>query len=84
MVAGLAARLRDRIAAAGFTHGTIDDFSDKQLSESVVQYAPGHQREAKAVGRVLGISRRAPVAAAGRALAPDANVIVIAGADTAG
>jgi LytR cell envelope-related transcriptional attenuator len=82
-VPGLAARLRDQIAAAGFRKGTINDFSDQQLSESIVQYAPGHQAEAEAVGRRLGISQRAPVTADSRALAGDATVIVIAGADKA-
>jgi hypothetical protein len=82
-VPGLAAALRDQIAAAGFKKGTIDTFSDQQLAESVIQYAPGRQAEAKAVGRRVGISRREPVTADGRALAPDATVIVIAGADKA-
>jgi LytR cell envelope-related transcriptional attenuator len=82
-VPGLAAALRDRIAAAGFESGTIDDYSDKQLAASVVQYAPGHQAEADAVGRRVGISRREPVTADSRALAGDAMVIVIAGADKA-
>ena len=82
-VPGLAAALRDQIAAAGFKEGTIDVFSDQQLAESVVQYAPGHQAEAKAVSRRVGISRREPVAAGSRALAGDATVIVIAGADKA-
>jgi hypothetical protein len=80
-VPGLAAALSDQIAAAGFKKGTIDDYSDKQLAESVVQYAPGHGAEAKAVRRTVGISQRAPVTAASRALAGDATVIVIAGAD---
>jgi LytR cell envelope-related transcriptional attenuator len=82
-VPGLAAALRDQIAAAGFKKGTINDFSDQQLAESVVQYAPGHQAEAKAVSRTVGISEREPVTADGRALAGDATVIVIAGADKA-
>jgi hypothetical protein len=82
-VPGLAAALRDQIAAAGFKKGTINDFSDQQLTESVVQYAPGHQAEAKAVSRRVGISQRQPVAADSRALAGDATVIVIAGADKA-
>jgi hypothetical protein len=81
MVAGLAARLSEEIAAAGYRQGAIDDYSDKQLAASVVQYAPGHQAEAKAVGRTLGISRREPVTESGRALAEHATVIVIAGAD---
>jgi hypothetical protein len=79
----LAAALSAQIAAAGFKKGTINDYSDKQLAESVVQYAPGHQAEAKAVGRRLGISQREPVTADSRALGGDATVIVIAGADKA-
>jgi hypothetical protein len=82
-VPGLAAALRDQIAAAGFKRGTIDVFSDQQLAQSVVQYAPGHQAEAKAVSRIVGIGQRAPATADSRALAGDAAVIVIAGADKA-
>jgi LytR cell envelope-related transcriptional attenuator len=82
-VPGLAAALRDQIAAAGFQKGTINDFFDQQLTESVVEYAPGHQAEAKAVSRTVGIGQREPVTAASRALAGDATVIVIAGADKA-
>jgi hypothetical protein len=82
-VPGLAAALRDQIAAAGFRKGTINVFSDQQLTESVVQYAPGHEAEAKAVSRTVGVSQREPVTADSRALAGDATVIVIAGADKA-
>jgi LytR cell envelope-related transcriptional attenuator len=82
-VPGLAAALSDQIAAAGFKKGTIDVFSDQQLAESVVQYAPGHQAEAKAVSLRVGISQREPVTPDSRALAGDATVIVIAGADKA-
>lgn len=82
-VPGLAATLRDQITAAGFRKGTIDVFSDQQLAASVVQYAPGHQAAAKAVGRRVGIGQREPVTANSRALAGDATVIVIAGADKA-
>jgi LytR cell envelope-related transcriptional attenuator len=82
-VPGLAATLRDQLAVAGFRKGTIDVFSDHQLVESVVQYAPGQQAAAEAVGRRLGISQRGPVTPDSRALAGDATVIVIAGADMA-
>jgi siroheme synthase (precorrin-2 oxidase/ferrochelatase) len=82
-VPGLAAALREQIAAAGFKKGMIDVFSDQQLAESVVQYAPGHQAEAKAVSRTLAINQREPITANSRALAGDATVIVIAGADKA-
>jgi LytR cell envelope-related transcriptional attenuator len=82
-VSGLAAGLRDEIAAAGFKRGMIDVYSDQQLATSVVQYAPGHEADAKAVSGRLGISRREPVSANSRARAGDATVIVIAGADKA-
>jgi hypothetical protein len=82
-VPGLAAALRDQIAAAGFKKGMINEFSDQQLAASVVQYVPGHQAEAQAIGRRFGISQREPVTADSRALAGDATVIVIAGADKA-
>jgi hypothetical protein len=82
-VNGLAAALRDQIAAAGFKKGTINVFSDQPLAESVVEYEPGHRAEAEAVGRIVGISQREPVTANSRALAGDATVIVIAGADKA-
>jgi LytR cell envelope-related transcriptional attenuator len=82
-VPGLAAALRDQIAAAGFKKGMIDVFSNQQLAESVVQYAPGHKAEAIAVSRTVGITRSEPVTADSRALAGDATVVVIAGADKA-
>jgi hypothetical protein len=82
-VPGLAAALRDEIAAAGFKRGMIDVYSDQQLATSVVQYAQGHEADAKAVSGRLGISRREPVSANSRALVADAKVIVIAGADKA-
>jgi hypothetical protein len=82
-VPGLAATLSDEVGAAGFKVGTITNFTDQQLAESVVQYAPGHQAEARAVSRRLGIAQREPVNPSSQALAGDAGVIVIAGADKA-
>jgi hypothetical protein len=82
-VPGLAAALRDRVVAAGFGKGIINVFSDQRLAASVVQYAPGRQAAARAVGRALGIGRSEPLAATGRILAGDATVVVIAGTDVA-
>jgi hypothetical protein len=83
-VPGLAATLSDQIGAAGFKIGTITNFSpNQQLAESVVQYAPGHGAEAKAVGRRIGVNQREPISQSSLALAGDAAVIVIAGADKA-
>lgn len=82
-VPGLAAMLSGQLAAARFRQGPIDDYPDKPLTDSVVQYAPGREADARAVGRRLGISRLAPATADSRALAADATVIVLAGADQA-
>ena len=82
-VPGLAATLSDEVDKAGFKIGTITNFSDQQLAESVVQYAPGHEAEGRAVSRRLGIGQREPVNPSSQALAGDATVIVIAGADKA-
>jgi hypothetical protein len=80
-VPGLAATLSDEVTAAGFNVGTITNFSDQQLAESVVQYTPGHEREAAAVSRRLKISQREATNPTSQELAGDATVIVIAGAD---
>jgi hypothetical protein len=82
-VPGLAATLSDEVGAAGFKVGTITNFSDQQLAESVVQYAPGHEAEARAVSRRLKINQREPVSSSSQTLAGDATVVVIAGADKA-
>jgi hypothetical protein len=83
-VPGLAASLGDRAEEFGFQVGTVADFSpNQQLAESVVHYAAGHEREAAAVGRKLGISQREPANPDSQGLAGDATVIVIAGADKA-
>jgi hypothetical protein len=83
MVDGLAARLREQLAAAGFRRGAIAVFPDQQRAASVVQYAPGRRAAARAVGRALGVASLQPATADARALAGGAAVVVIAGADQA-
>jgi hypothetical protein len=82
-VPGLAATLSDEVGAAGFQVGTITNFTDQQLEQSVVQYTAGHEPEARAVSRRLDINQREPVTPSSQTLAGDATVIVIAGADKA-
>ena len=83
-VPGLAATLGDQVGAAGFEVGTIANFSpNQQLAESVVQYAQGHERQAAAVSRRLGIPQREAVNPSSQELAGDATVIVLVGADKA-
>jgi hypothetical protein len=82
-VPGLATTLADQVTAAGFQPGTVANFLNQGLAESVVQYAPGHEREAAAVSRRLDINQREAATADSRKLAGDATVIVIVGGDKA-
>jgi len=82
-VPGLAKSLGDEAERVGFEVGTIANTLDQteQRAESVVRYAPGHERDARVVGRRLGISQREAIDPDTQALAGDATVVVIAGAD---
>jgi hypothetical protein len=82
-VPGLAKQVGDEVESHGFTLGTVANTADQQQqrAESVVLYAPGHEREAMAVSRRLSINQRQPIDPASQELAGDATVVVIAGAD---
>jgi hypothetical protein len=80
-VPGLAAQIGDQIEGFGFDLGTVTNSTDQERAESVVLFAPGHQREAVAVGRRLSIDQRERVDAESQGLAGDATVVVIAGID---
>ena len=54
---------------------------DQERAESVVLYAPGSEREAADVARRLDIPQREAIDAESQALAGDATVVVVAGAD---
>ena len=54
---------------------------EQQRAESVVLYATGHKREAVVVSRRLKIPQREPIDPDSQALAGDASVVVVAGAD---
>ena len=81
----LAKQVGDQVESYGFELGTVANSADQeqQRAESVVLYAPGHQREAQAVNKRLGIAQREPIDPASQELAGDATVVVIAGADLA-
>ncbi|MBN1529722.1 MAG: LytR C-terminal domain-containing protein [Thermoleophilaceae bacterium] len=83
LVPGLAAQIGDEAERLGFDVGTLGNASDQeqQRSESVVLYADGHRREAVVVSRRLKIPQREQIDADTQALAGDAGVVVIAGAD---
>jgi hypothetical protein len=82
-VPGLAKLVGERVESHGFELGTVANTADQeqQRAESVVLYAPGHEREARAVSRRLEITQRQPIDPASQELAGDATVVVIAGAD---
>jgi len=80
-VPGLAATIGDKIVGEGFQLGTVTNNFDQEKAESVVLYAPGSEREATAVARRLDISQREAIDAESQALAGDATVVVVAGAD---
>lgn len=78
---GLAATLGDTIAGHGYELGTVTNNFDQERAESVVLYAPDAEREATDVGRRLNIAQREPIDPDSQALAGDATVVVVAGAD---
>jgi hypothetical protein len=82
-VPGLASRVSDEVQSAGFQVGTVANSADQdqQRAESVILFAPGHEREAAAVSRRLDIAQREPIDAATQGLAGDATVVVVTGAD---
>jgi hypothetical protein len=83
-VPGLAATIMDQTEEAGFRAGTVANFlPNQQLGESVVQYTPGHERDAAVVSRRLGIAQREAVNPSSQELAGDATVVVLVGADKA-
>jgi hypothetical protein len=83
-VPGLAATIMDQAEEAGFRAGTVANFlPNQQLGESVVQYTPGHERDAAAVSRRLGIAQREAINPSSQELAGDATVVVLVGADKA-
>ena len=83
-VPGLAATIMDQAEEEGFRAGTVANFlPNQQLGESVVQYTPGHEREAAAVSRRLQIAQREAVNPSSQELAGDATVVVLVGADKA-
>ncbi len=84
-VPNLAQQISERVEAKGFEVGTVANSADQeqQRAESVVLFAPGHEREATAVVRALQINQRQRIDPASQELAGDATVVVIAGADLA-
>ena len=81
-IPGLAASIGDEVERFGFVLGNVDNSADQGArNESVVMFAPEHEREAAAVGRRLQIAQREPIDPESQAIAGDAGVVVIVGTD---
>jgi hypothetical protein len=80
-VPGLADQFGDKAQAQGFKKDNVGNAPGGQRAESVVLYAPGKERQAKLVRRKFGVSNIEPVDPESQALAPQADAILVIGAD---
>ena len=81
---GLAKRLADSLKQAGYPDPASEtNTRDQTLQRSTVFYGDGYRAQARRVAQRLGIANVAAVDAETRAVAPDADVVVLAGADQA-
>jgi hypothetical protein len=78
---GLATRVASRLEADGFVTGNVTNAAERQRAESVVMFKPGRNGEARTVTRSLDIGQIEPIDQASEALAGDAMVVVVLGAD---
>lgn len=83
--AGLAGQLADRISReGGYERGATEtNTRDQTLQSSTVFYADGFRSQARKVAGLLSISAVEPIDEDTGSLAPDADVVVLAGADQA-
>jgi hypothetical protein len=79
---GLAGRVSDDVKSSGFRLGNITN-SRRPFQQTVVMYGQGEKQAGMKVAHVLGVTPVQPIDAETRALAPQADVVVIAGADRA-
>jgi hypothetical protein len=83
-VTGAAHRISAELGQSGYTRATpLDGRPPGANQVSVVQYVSGHQAEAQAVARTLGVALAAPIEPAVASLAGPATVVVIVGLDKA-
>jgi 2-polyprenyl-6-methoxyphenol hydroxylase-like FAD-dependent oxidoreductase len=82
---GLAGQLADRVSQeGGFERGATEtNTRDQTIQASTVFYADGFRSQARSVARLLSISDVEPIDADTQSLAPEADVVVLAGADQA-
>jgi hypothetical protein len=79
--AGLADRVADDVSARGFTD--VQTGATGSTDQTVVYFDKGDKREAEVVAKALGVDIVQPINREMKALAPDADVVVLAGEDRA-
>ena len=81
---GLAGRLADEVAGDGYQRGVTEtNTRDQTIEQSVVYYADGYRNSARAIAKLLSIDQAEALDSETAAVAPGANVVVLAGADQA-
>jgi hypothetical protein len=80
---GLAGTIADQLGRAGYQRGATITNPDQSLQTSTVFFADGARANARRIARRLNVSDVRALDASTQALAPDADVIVLAGADQA-
>jgi hypothetical protein len=82
--AGLAATISDRVVAQGYQRGVVEtNRRDQAVQASTVYHAEDARASARAVAELLSIRDVQPLDAETQSLAPEADVVVLAGADQA-
>ena len=81
---GAAGRVATELADRGWTIGTVDNYTDRSLETSCVDFVPGRSAAASRIAKEIGIYNVLPATRLMTELAgPKAGVIVIVGADQA-
>jgi hypothetical protein len=81
---GLARQISAKITADGFRAGTTaTNTRDQSVEQSVVYYADGFRAQGRRVAGLLDVTAVRPLDAETQALAPQSDIVVLAGADQA-
>ena len=76
-------RCRHAVGAEGYQRGAIQTNPDQSIATSTVFYADGERATGREVAKLLGIEDVQPLNPDEAALAPEADIVVLAGADQA-
>jgi hypothetical protein len=80
---GLAGALADQVEGEGYQRGAVATNPDQGIQESTVYYADGERATAREVAQLLSIENVEAIEPETQSLAPEADIVVLAGADQA-